>query len=484
MYAIEKKMLEEFVKKINKLLNVSKDGGIYYHNGFMVLDVATDIGGKVNVSINRLQTYTAKNIVMRVTGDKNITQEVMDYIVNERRLLTVPHVIYSSWLYSRGKRRKTDWDGGIYFDGQNYISETPYPEVKTQATEQDVKDIESILESILGDRKTLFKKYMAQYAFENRENARPTLICYDENVRGTGKTQMYRFFLQRVFPSQAYVVEDTQKDGFNGYAENKLIFFDEAESQTLSEKYRLAKIFSGSESIEINKKGVPKYKIKLYSYLYFCANKQPLIIKENPTTDLENQWIVFKFKGKLSKNSLYLKQYNKHNGDFLPLFERAFGKWLKENLLAFYEENMLNKEIGRYGFRIPINKDMEALLDMGSVSDALSLLEIIYHANPDSNRFDNLVDTNIPELIRIFQSKGFLANALLQLNNIFPTIKPAKFRRDSAIIPNLILDQNKILRIGSATYRGVSINLRELKRGLEQTKEDLEDELFTEEDFV
>jgi len=480
-FPLTKELLEMEWQKLNESYNIKK-GGVYYLDNFVSIDIAIDEADEIVVAKNRFSAVLMKKRCADITNSEDFGKILIDFIVNEKRLAKTPHIVHHPFLYDRGIKRKTGWEGGVYWNKTHFINEVAFPKINKNTTDLQLDEIDSILRDILetDERIRLFKSFLAQFAFDNRaDKARSTLIAYDKQKRGTGKGLLSKFFASRIFPHQTTTISDLLKNDFNGFAENKMIFIDEAEGIDMASKNQLAKITSGVEFVTVNRKNIEAYKIKNKAYMYFASNQLPLSIKDRPTNSRENQWVVFRFETQLAEKENFQKLEVKYNRDFTPLFEKAFGKWLHERLLPFYLKTM-QKEIGRYGFDIPITTEMLPLLMVGKASGeqgVVDIFESILQIDEESIALERELDSNMGTLISLFQTTGFFANKLLELQGI-KKMHPTTFAKNAFLVPGLIVEQSCMRKVKGKNYRGKMINLNFLNRVDFEEKELTDEEEF------
>jgi len=492
---------ERYWKILNEAYKI-QHGGVFYTSFFARYEVVKNLKGEWVTSIQKGPEKTFLNKLVDIAGSKEIALVVIEYIRVEKTLYAPPHIQKRAYLFDEnGVKRRSGWKGEIYFDGENYQEHLPFPEIRSN---EFINEIDDILLGIFEtqERKELFMRYMGQFAFENRLEARPVLICWDNDVEGTGKTLLHDMFLKPVFPTYSKVQSDLVDDSFNGHREAKLIFIEEAERGYLQTKQKNAKEMSGSLSVQINKKGIPRYDIEVTNYPYYAANKIPLSISAEPISDLENRWLVFKFVNKLANHKIagpIIKKYQNSGKTFIhetievynqntkkkelrikktptlklrKMFEENFGAWLKEILLPFH---LKQQPIGRYGFRIPKTYDMYPLLDAGkdvNIVGVFDTLDTLYRMDLDNENIVTHNDPNMQGLVRIFQEEGWFSSKLMSIKGIEKTT-PKKFKMALAIM-DIKKGEKKSFRLPGVVnpYSGTRVDLKKFLKFFEETPEE------------
>lgn len=515
-YPINEGECEKIWGKLNEYYKI-KHGGVYFSSSFGRFEVVRNLKNNWVLSVQKDTQKSFQNVIENITGSKEIAVVMIEYIKVEKVLHSLPHIQKRAFLYDEnGEERKSGWEDSILFDGENFQEFLAFPKVNKR---EFVHEIDEILGGIFEtkERKELFMRYLGQYAFENRLEARPVLICWDNDVEGTGKTLLHDMYLKPIFPTYSAIQSDLNDDAFNGHRESKLIFIEEAERGYLQTKQKNAKEMSGSRSVQINKKGIPRYDVEVTNYPYYAANKVPLSISAEPINDLENRWLVFKFVNKLSEHKTagkIIKKYQNAGKTFIhetievknektkkmekrikktptlkliKMFEENYGAWLKEVLLPFH---LKQTPVGRYGFRIPKTFDMYPLLDVGkdvNITGVFDTLDTLYRIRLDNENILSHNDPNMMELVQKFQETGWFSSKLMSIKGI-ESISPKKFKTALAIM-DIKKGEGRSFRIDGIKfpYSGTRVDLKKFLDFFKETpkqkreRETIEDlEIFSE----
>jgi len=474
-------------------------GGVYFSSFLGRFEAKKNKKDKWVLSVQKDSENNFKKNLITITGSKELAESVIEFIKIEKALHTPPHIQKMAYLFDEnGVERKSGWKEQIEFDGENFIEHLAFPKVKNNSLTNEIDDILfGIFET--KERKELFMRYMGQFAFENRVEARPVLICWDNDIEGTGKTLLHDMFLKPIFPTFSSIQSDLQDDSFNGHREAKLIFIEEAEKGYLQTKQRNAKEMSGSIWTQINRKGIPRYDIDVTNYPYYAANKVPLSISAEPVNDLENRWLVFKFMNKLAQHKIagpIIQKYQNAGKTYVhktievynentkktetrikktptlklkKMFEENYGAWLKEVLLPFH---LKQKVEGRYGFRIPKTFDMYPLLDAGrdiNITGVFDVLDTVYRMRLDNENISAHNDPNMSKLVEAFQTTGWFSSKIMTIKGI-ENVSAKKFKMAISIMDIKKGDKRSFKLAGEPNpYTGTRVDLKKFLNFFKET---------------
>jgi len=467
-------------------------GGVFFTNGFVRYSAKKNESGKWIATSQRDKPGAFQNTIKSLFIDgavlgEELAKMMMEYIRIEKPLNVAPVLLKRAYLFSNGVKRKSGWEGRMFFNGENYIEELAFPKLKTSKPE-NLQEISDILKGVFETdaRTDLFKRYLGQFAFENRTEARPVLICWDNDVEGTGKTLLFDMFLKPIFPTYVGLYNDNGDDNNNGPPLAKLVFAEEAEKGYLQSKQRMAKTMSGENEARINIKFVPQFNAEVTNYTYYAANKIPLSISSEPTSPLENRWLVYKFVNKLSQNEIggpVIKKYRNENDNsdkvfsLEKMFNDNYGDWLEKVLLPFH---LKQKVCGRYGFSIPKTIDMYPLLDVGigtEISPVFNNLDSLLRIDINHENITDHIDPNMGLLVKKFQETGWFSAKLMTIKGIDNI--PGKSFAKAISIMDLKKDNARVFRLQGINqpYSGMRIDLEKFKQFFQETNEEKEKRL-------
>jgi len=443
-------------QKIKEQLRLGKDDEIcLFNKQIHILKVSKDAVG------NLILAY--KDVLGNKHLEALISRGEMDsfngYMVRKKRLSFEPYLTKEMWMYdTEGNKREgktSDLDINMNWRNGEVRAILPYPPPWATATEEEIEDITKLIETITGGgwAYEAVLNFMAQMSYEKRvTKARPTLILL--GARATGKNLLVDRIMKRMLPGMwSNLPPDFER--YRGYLTSKLVFLDEAESETTSYQLNsLAKILSGGSTVSMSQKFRDSHDININTYFVINSNKRPVMISEPPISEELNQWIVVELTTPLSEKSEYNILKGKYGSDFSSWIDRTVGAWMEKVLLKHYEENMMNKDRGRYGFEIPIKAPLLNLCTLSkseAETDVADQLQRLW--NFDSESFQRYAQSkvfeNYHEYVGHFEAfKEKLALSPILRKLILPSVKASNF--------NDILKKAGIR--GSINYKSERIN--------------------------
>ena len=343
----------ELIRSVEGLLLLPKTAGIYYFLGGLYL--VGVFGGSNIYSHSKI-----KSSEMYSLFGKSVTEKIMNYIVVHRNIKGMPTPYNRNGVYRPDGKMIAQYStvGKVHVNTETALITITDPMPKVIDRKHD--DLLALLKLVFEDDIELFMDFAAQFAFENRADyARPTIVLF--GARGTGKNLIMEHFLKAIYPDLVASMPakyDTQT-GFKGM---RAVILDEAETPMNREKVAtLAKALSGSNTVEVKPRWGSSYTVKNQVYVIILSNSRPLIINETPINEYQNQWCCFNLMNTLSEKSEFVDLQKKYP-DLTKLMYMQIGHFLKHFLLPYYEKKLKGKAIGRYGFKIPINKATQRLL--------------------------------------------------------------------------------------------------------------------------
>ena len=445
------------VAMLEKSLQLPVDAHIYYYDGkYWVMGVFGEDAefGMAKISSGDMGRFFAKDM----------RDNILRYIIAERSFRVHPRIEYIAGLYrpsgAKLQSYHTTATTEIDLDSGKFKVYTAYPKKKDDRFD----GINKFLEILFGKRVEEVKKLIAQYAFEDRRGyARPALLLY--GARNTGKTLFAEAFMQEVFPKMVTPLPSNYKD-YTGFRLKRWIYKEENEIKISRHAMGvLAKEISGGAVASINIKNSKVYNATNQSYLAVLANTLPIILKEAPIGDADNQYLAIKFIKPLSENDEF-QELIKEYPDLVIMFKKQMGAFLKDYLLPFYMETMHKKNYGRYGFPIKPRIEIAEMLEESSSldnSEPLNVIERLLNRDIEMITDFRARDTAEEMLDTMFKSK-FLTSALMRL--FLPRgYKPAWFIKYCKNIGVII--ESKSMRFGKTIRGGYVVNLERMVEAID-----------------
>ncbi len=468
--------LEELWKQINSL---DTEGAEIYSLGGKLVKIGLDKNNRliwVFLSIKFLDTLA--EITFNV--DRQGIKELKDHIFTQKQIFKKPRIIRSMYLFDdRGEEVK--WGETRTFDGEDFHIKQALPKINEDS---DIELVDKLLRTCMPNEQTynLAVKFLAQIFFEERKRAKPTLILW--GGRGTGKTLFVKAFLKPFLPNNLGQVDRDATSKFNTYRENRVIWGEELDKSSM-DLHRLCKEISGNELVRLERKRVDAIDIDMISWVVLTANQLPVAITEKISDDRNNQYIIGKCTVDMQHREFY-EELEDTGRDFASIAEDGMGKWLRDIVLPIYKKEMFRKpqrEVGRYGFRIPLTASHQLAQTLGTnpVGDAvLDIFSRLRNYNIDSPALDNHPDSNIREVLMNFHKTGALPALLLDLPNI-PKMKKSAFKHGIANIEALSSNvPQKNVRINGKIYYCSMYKVEEIQEvlGEDPSEDSFVDDLF------
>jgi hypothetical protein len=460
-------------------------GKVYFYKSKYVVPYVSKGINSYALNINYFSTTELRAMV----DEKVSRNALVKYILLNKKLRSDILMRECNYLYKAGELREDLRGRDIYkeatkfkrnFNPDNSIMDVYIPYPKKDKNNNHL--FNTLIEIIVGrDNFNIVKKFMAQYAFENREFLqRLCLIMYGD--RGTGKSLFIETILGNMLFSALYTLP-LDFERYDNYKTKKLIYLDEAEGKTTVLKMEvLAKKLSGQSIVAVSRKYLDNKETITRSYFALSANKKPIQISQPPTSDVDNQWLVIKTEQSLRARPEFMKflQCPEVDGNLLKFVKESIGCWMWEDLLPFYQEHLLNNDEGRYGFRIPITEDLRELCRLSYTDDEAAVCNLLeYLENLEIDKFKERCrheanNAILNGLFERFKTDKFLGNALMDymLTNKF--LKTERFKKILMRLDLIIKGYgSKVISICTKKCRGVYLDK---KRFDELFDEELEEE--------
>lgn len=409
------------------------------------------------------------------------------YVLHEKQFEREPYMQKIAHIYSYGELR----DGLHEDDYKEMISKekivfnlsgridvyVPYPPV----VDDNYLTIQTIIEIITGEDYELFMNFAAQYAFEDRTGlGRPVLVL--RGKRGTGKGFLVEKIISNIMFSMATPLPKNFKK-FDGFRESKFIYRDESEGDiNVYEMGQFAKELSGSDVASVNKKNKEAYKVDCSSYFCVMTNDKGVHITEKPEDDANNQWVVLNLNTVLNKNKTFKAILEQHNYNLKRFIDRNIGAWIIKVLLPWYEENLLTKPYGRYGFRIPISDKVIELCRISESdieNDVYNFVEKFFSIYDEEN-FKILCEMSEQKEELLQDFKRLKGSYLLtnQLRTFYCSITHTKQSSFVKQLEKMNLVKDTFNRnFGGKKKRGLELDKIEIERLLTPTEEMAEEDI-------
>ncbi|MCB2204507.1 hypothetical protein KQI65_07140 [bacterium] len=323
------------------------------------------------------------------TKSKEAKENLFDYLVTERHI----HDFTSIEYHPRADFEESNFE---------MLKTEGKVKVKIAARPADLQDndfIEDRLDEWFGKHKDFIKRWMAMYAYTNFTPL-PTLIFIGE--RSSGKSKAAEM-ISSIFPSMSLTPHDVLGQ-FNPYAEKKLILIDESTREGRI-RYEQLKQFSGSEYMEVNKKGQPQLPVRNNLHVILMSNsKTPVFVRrgEMPKDEKNNQFFVYSFsgfKGPIDPN--LPEKLKARMGHYVRTVLRDVYADIKDQTLGY-----------RYSIPVPITADEEALF-MNNATEIESMTDAVIEDVVLASKRETPVHENDTDYSSFF-IKGYLPTVYLE----------------------------------------------------------------------
>lgn len=320
--------------------------------------------------------------------EKSELREKIKYLIQNRRFRSNPEIEASLDMNLVDKSVSCDFLTGKV--------EIKY--ASKEATVEDNKLVEDYLVKIFGSNTEFIKKWLALYCYTNFLRL-PTLFFF--GPRASGKSTFIEML--RRFCPDLYADWSGKTATFNYEYEKRLIVVEENLSGD-KKLYRTLKKISGQDYNHVNK--------KLQAPILVRNNMTPIIISnefdslyleknEQPSSELDNQWFVWKFY-----------KVDQPDSTFIHRLAEAFPHYAKTVLNDIYQKFLTEGPVGRYQIAVPITEQLDKLFNT-NVPVKETDTDIFIDVLENQNWFE--LKTGDKNLIgyREFYKRGLLPTALV-----------------------------------------------------------------------